>query len=278
MLSATSPLITPAQLADCLAADPLALRVCDCRFQLSDPDWGYQQYLQGHLPGAIYAHLDRDLSSPVGRHGGRHPLPDPQTLAQTLERWGIIQGETWVVAYDDSRFAFASRLWWLLRYLGHDRVVVLDGGWPAWQRWGGSVTTEIPDLAPGRFVPQVRQDWVVEIDAIRTRPASTLLIDSRERDRYEGLREPIDPRAGHIPGAICLPWQEVTARDGQALSAASLQARWQPYQTQPEQIVYCGSGVTACVNLLSQAIAGLDLARLYPGGWSDWCSYDTNDR
>jgi thiosulfate/3-mercaptopyruvate sulfurtransferase len=272
-----SELISPPQLAQALEHSPL--QVVDCRFQLSDPAWGYEQYLQGHIPGAVYLHLDRDLSSPIGRHGGRHPLPEPSQLVKTLAKMGITLGETWVVAYDDSRFAFASRLWWLLRYLGHERVSLLDGGWQAWQAAGLAIASGLGEVSSipivNDFVPTVQSDWLVDWETMQTKLNSpgTVLVDSRERDRYEGKREPIDPIAGHIEGAICLPWQEVTTPDGYCQSPAILRQRWQEQEKAEEIIVYCGSGVTACVNLFSRAIAGLPMAKLYPGGWSDWCSY-----
>lgn len=277
-----SELVTPSWLAENL--DNPDLKIIDCRFRLGQSNWGLEQYQQGHLPGAYYLDLDRDLSSPVALHGGRHPLPDPDQLAEKLATIGINSGETWVIAYDDSRFAFASRLWWLLRYLGHDKVALLDGGWPGWQRNYYPVSQEIPPSLPGNFIAKPQSDWIVDIETVKANQENPLsvLIDSRESDRYRGEREPIDPIAGHIPGAICLPWQEVTDEQGNCLPIEAQQERWADYTNQQEIIVYCGSGVTACVNLFSlaiaqrpSAIAGLSPAKLYPGGWSDWCSYLT---
>lgn len=275
-----SELVTPSWLAENLENPDL--KIIDCRFQLGQPTWGYEQYQKSHIPGAYYLDLDRDLSSPVALHGGRHPLPDPDQLAEKLSTIGINSGETWVIAYDDSRFAFASRLWWLLLYLGHDKVALLDGGWSGWQRNHYPVSQEIPPALPENFIAKPQSDWIVDIEAVKANPENPLsvLIDSRERDRYQGEREPIDPIAGHIPGAICLPWQEVTDEQGNCLPIEAQQERWKDYQNSAEMIVYCGSGVTACVNLFSlaiaqrhSAIAGLSPAKLYPGGWSDWCSY-----
>lgn len=305
--------------------------IVDCRFSLADPMAGQQSYDTGHIPGAYYLDLNRDLSSPVQRHGGRHPLPQPQALAAKLSALGVcsvnpdpsshsLAAPTLVVAYDDSRFAFAARLWWLLRYYGHDQVVVLDGGYGAWQAAGYPVTSALPEMPvaqPGQFIPRLRPDWTVDIETIRqatapptlskTQPAQSplpvtlpfALIDSRETERYRGEREPIDPIAGHIAGAVNAPWAEVTDASGFAQPLASQQQRWSQLlgqdaveqdaleqdaleqnalgQTSAEQldsapVVYCGSGVTACVNLLSLAMIG-KFARLYPGSWSDWCSY-----
>lgn len=253
--------------------------IVDCRFSLMEPELGRQQYEAGHIPGAVYLDLNQDLSSPVQPHGGRHPLPDPVALAAKLATIGIHSTPpTRVVAYDDSRFAYAARLWWLLRYLGHDRVAVLDGGLKAWQTAGCPVTPEILQPRSGNFVPHLRSDWVVDREEIKARKdlPGTVLIDSREAERYRGEREPIDPIAGHIPGAVNFPWQEVTQPDGSARSTEEQQQRWDSLGNAEEVIVYCGSGVTACVNLLSLELAGIQ-GKLYAGSWSDWCSYPDSE-
>lgn len=271
--------------------------VVDCRFALMQPDLGRQHYQAGHIPGAFYLDLNQDLAGAVQRHGGRHPLPDVEALRDTFQAMGITseiplnissdasdEGEnsvslancpTWVVVYDDSRLGFAARLWWLLRYLGHDQVAVLDGGWSAWQAAGYAVSTEAPLTRPGRFVPHVRSDWVVDIDQVRQRQGlpGVALVDSRESDRYRGEREPIDPVAGHIPGAINYPWQEVTDSQGFLHGLEHQRQRWEALDPSQDIIVYCGSGVTACVNLLSLSLAGFPPGKLYAGSWSDWCSY-----
>jgi thiosulfate/3-mercaptopyruvate sulfurtransferase len=249
--------------------------VVDCRFSLSQPELGYQQYLTNHIPGAYYLDLNKDLSAPVNKHGGRHPLPDFNVFAEKLTAIGIQQNETLVVAYDDSRFAFAARLWWLLRYLGHQTVAVLDGGWQAWLQDGYPVTDEIPStFSRGFFEPQVRSDWIVDIETVRNLHPNTVLIDSRESERFKGDREPIDPIAGHIPGAVNAPWQNVTDERGYLRSKPEQQQLWHSYPQEREIIVYCGSGVTACVNLLSLELSEFTNTKLYPGGWSDWCSYN----
>ncbi|MDJ0508220.1 MAG: sulfurtransferase [Crocosphaera sp.] len=254
------------------------LIIIDCRFRLGDPDWGYQQYLNSHIPGAYYLDLDKDLSSPVKNHGGRHPLPDPFVFAAKLEEIGIVQGETCVIVYDDLRFAFAARLWWLLRYFGHENVAVLDGGWQGWQRQGHTVDNVIPPAKSGRFVPQPHHDWIIDIEALKQRKdkSDVVLIDSRDSDRYRGEREPIDPIAGHIQGAVNSPWKLVSTEEFGLLPEEEQRALWSDFQGSEEMIVYCGSGVTACVNLLSMELVGIKGAKLYPGGWSDWCSYLVN--
>lgn len=276
-----SPFVVSAQHLKEHLDDP-KLVIVDCRFVLTEPEVGHQQYLESHIPSASYLDLNKDLSSPVGRHGGRHPLPDTDELAEKLAAIGVNFQETLVVAYDDSRLAFAARLWWLLRYMGHDKVALLDGGWTAWQEAGYPVTDALPPtLQPGRFVPQLRSDWWVDIDTVKERKGlpDVVVVDSREISRYLGKREPIDPIAGHIPGAVNYPWQEVTDARGYLHPLENQQQRWSEVAQKTEVIVYCGSGVTACVNLLSLELAGIHTHKLYAGGWSDWCSYlpSTND-
>jgi thiosulfate/3-mercaptopyruvate sulfurtransferase len=247
----------------------------DCRFVLANPLLGKQQYLTSHIPGAYYLDLNQDLSSPSQTHGGRHPLPDINEFAHKLASMGITFGRTLVVAYDDSKLAFAARLWWLLRYCGHDQVAVLDGGYQHWLHSSYSTDAATPAGRAGQFTPQVQPDWIVDIDTVSDQQdnAQVVLIDSREADRYAGLVETIDPVAGHIPGAVNYFWGSVTDDQDLLLPLAQQQQRWANLPTEQTKIVYCGSGVTACVNLLSMAIAGVPNTLLYPGSWSDWCSY-----
>lgn len=267
----TNYLISPQWLHDRLD-DPQVV-VIDCRFSLSDPELGQKQYQEGHIPGAFYLDLNRDLSSPVGLHGGRHPLPDLAQFAEKLAAMGINYQKTLVVAYDDTRFAFASRLWWLLRYMGHDKVALLDGGLSAWKD-EYRVTREISTPTTGSFVPQLKPEMVVDIETVKARKdlPPVLLVDSRESDRYLGKVEPIDPVAGHIPGAVNYPWKDVSDENGMAKVKEQSQ-RWTDANQAEEIIVYCGSGVTACVNLWSLEMAGISTGKLYAGSWSDWCSY-----
>jgi len=268
--------------------DDPGVAIADCRFALADPALGASQYAAAHIPGAIHFDLNRDLSAPVEKHGGRHPLPDPQALAQRLAAAGISTETpttlaTWVVVYDDSRLGVASRLWWLLRWLGHERVSILDGGWAAWNAAGYPTTTETTWPQPGVFCATPRMEWVAGLEEVRSPLPASLLIDSREGARYRGEQEPIDPVAGHIPGAVNYPWQGVTDEQGYVRSPAEQRQRWADLAADLEQtdrndaerraIVYCGSGVTACVNLFSMHLAGFSPARIYAGSWSDWCSY-----
>ena len=269
----TSPPFVSAQWLYEHLDDP-QVAIADCRFSLTDPQLGQQQYSLHHIPKAHYLDLNQDLSSPVGQHGGRHPLPNPFVLAKKLSAMGVNE-KTLVVAYDDSRFAYAARLWWLLRYLGHNRVVVLNGGFSAWCLAGYPVTEAIEQSQGATFVPQLQPLQVVDITAVKTcssRPRVEL-VDSRESDRYRGEREPIDKIAGHIPSAVNYPWQEVSDAQGYLHSAFEQRRRWEKLQQAEEILVYCGSGVTACVNLLSLEMAGIHTGKLYAGSWSDWCSY-----
>jgi len=250
--------------------------IVDCRFSLANPQLGQEQYAISHIPGAFYLDLNQDLSSPVQQHGGRHPLPDPIELANKLGAIGVYSQKTLVVAYDDSRCAFASRLWWLLRYLGHEQVAVLDGGFAGWQKAGYPVTDVVPQAEPAEFIPQRQPSLLVDIDYIKQQKdlPGVILVDSREPERYRGDREPIDKIAGHIPGAVNYPWQEVTDAVGYLQPISEQCDRWAQIQPNTEILVYCGSGVTACVNLLSLEITGIKGGKLYAGSWSDWISYE----
>jgi thiosulfate/3-mercaptopyruvate sulfurtransferase len=268
-MKSPNPLISAPWLYEHL--DDPQVAIADCRFSLTDPDLGRRQYQTGHLPGAYYFDLNRDLSGSIAKHGGRHPLPNPEALAAKLGAIGINttnpEESKLIVAYDDSRFAFAARFWWLLRYLGYDNVAVLDGGFSRWQQMEYPITEAIPEPKGGSFVPHLRSDWVVDIETVKARKdlPGVVLVDSREGERYRGEREPIDPVAGHIPGAMNYPWQEVTDVEGYGRSPVEQQQRWRDIEHAKEVLVYCGSGVTACVNLLAME------------SWSDWCSYILSD-
>lgn len=256
-----------------LAENHPSVVIVDCRFSLQQPQLGRQQYDLNHIPGAHYLDLNQDLASPVQVHGGRHPLPNPQQLATKLSNMGITS-DTLVVSYDDSHFAFAARLWWLLQYLGHPKAAVLDGGFAAYQAAGYPTTSEVPPMHSGNFQPKIQTHRVVDIYAVAHRQ-SAILIDSRDGDRYRGEREPIDPIAGHIPGAINAPWKAVTDEKGYLKSPQELRQHWADLK-HSDAIVYCGSGITACVNLMALAATGIT-GRLYAGSWSDWCSYPLDE-
>ncbi|PPC90100.1 MAG: sulfurtransferase [Methylobacter sp.] len=248
--------------------------IVDCRFALMNPDYGSTAYRLGHLPGARYADLNRDLSSEVRDYTGRHPLPDINRLAKQLGTWGI-NNHSQVVAYDDAAGTFAARLWWLLRYLGHEKVAVLDGGLPQWQRQGYPVATALPKIKPAVFRPYVETYAWLTAAQVRDRLAvKTLkLIDARAAERYRGEQEPIDPVAGHIPGALNRPFNLNLKANGTFLPAERLAEQFNAllHNTRPEQTAHmCGSGVTACHNLLAMEYAGLSGSKLYAGSWSEW--------
>lgn len=247
------------------------LVIFDCRFNLGNKTQGYDQYRAGHIPDAYYLDLEKDLSSPIAQHGGRHPLPDPEIFSQKMRDCGV-NHQSAIVLYDDSRMAYAARAWWLLRYFGHQQVFILDGGFNAWVTHGGALDRREPALKSGNFNANIQPDWIVDRDTILKNEKNFLLIDSREAKRYRGEEEPIDPVAGHIPGAVNYFWQEATNEQGFVKPPADQQARWSDLPQHDNLVVYCGSGVTACVNLLSLELSGID-AKLYPGSWSDWCSY-----
>ena len=255
--------------------DP-AWAVFDCRFTLTEPGAGETRYAESHIPGARYLHLDRDLSGPVTPDTGRHPLPDPAVLAVLLGRNGV-DGDTQVVAYDDAGGAYAARLWWLLRWLGHRPVAVLNGGWQQWLKEERAVTRDMPVPAPRRFPYAGAQDeaWLSSADVLemaRGRKRGRLL-DVRGPARFRGDEEPIDPVAGHVPGAVNLPYATSVAEDGRFKSPAVLRQQLEQALDglHPEQAVFmCGSGVTACHGLLAMEAAGLKGARLYAGSWSEW--------
>jgi len=268
-----STLIACSQLADHLN-DPQWV-IVDCRHQLSDVGYGEREYAKGHLPGAVFMHLDRDLSAAMTGRNGRHPLPDPRQLAEKLGAAGISR-TTQVVVYDDDGGMYAVRLWWLLRWLGHDRVAVLDGSIRRWVQEGRSLTTEVPERAAKVFEIELR-DRVATAAEVEANLGKNefVLIDARGPDRFRGENETLDPVGGHIPGARNRFFRDNLDEQGGFRAAAELRQQYLAVLagTEPEQtIMYCGSGVTACHNLLAMEIAGLPGARLYAGSWSEWCS------
>jgi len=265
-----------------LMDDAADLCVLDCRFDLAAPDAGDRAFRESHLPGAVRADLDRHLSGPAGPFGaGRHPLPAPRCWEASLRAWGIAPS-TVVVAYDDAGGCFAARAWWLLRFFGHRSAAVLDGGWGAWLALAGHLQSDDarPQQPSGRGeapagssrpAPEPDRGQVVLLEEL----ATVTLVDARDPQRYAGLVEPIDPRAGHVPGARHRFWKSNLDEDGFFRSPERLRAEWlELLDGVPASSVasYCGSGVTACHNLLALSYAGLEGARLYPGSWSEYCS------
>jgi thiosulfate/3-mercaptopyruvate sulfurtransferase len=253
--------------------------VLDCRFELGRPESGASVYAQGHIPNAIYAHLDRDLSSPVTSTSGRHPLPLAEAFVATLGRWGIDENVQ-VAACDQSNGAYASRLWWLLRWVGHSRVAVLNGGFAAWQHAGLPVSKQPGVRQPRRFTPNRARTGVVStveleklLAAGQLASGERTLIDARSADRFAGQNETIDPVAGHVPGASNHPFAHNLDAQGRFLPPHVLRSKWLETlrgQAPATAIAMCGSGVTACHNLLALEVAGLTGAQLYAGSWSEW--------
>jgi thiosulfate/3-mercaptopyruvate sulfurtransferase len=256
-----------------LLEDP-CLRLFDCRFDLARPTAGRARYDDEHLPGATYADLNRDLSAPATATSGRHPLPSPEAFAATLRAWGV-NADSLVVAYDDGNGMYAARLWWMLRWLGHDEVVVLDGGMRRWLQLGLPLTDEVPTPALGDFTARPRPCSAVDSATVleASRSGTARIIDVRAPERYRGEVEPIDAVAGHVPGARNHPFTLSLDAQGLFLPPAELHRALAASLdgNRPEQaIVMCGSGVTACHLLLALEHAGLGGARLYAGSWSEW--------
>lgn len=253
------------------------LAVFDCRFLLDAPDACRHEYLQAHIPGAVYVHLDHDLSATPNGRNGRHPLPEPEAISALFARLGISH-DIDAVAYDSAGGGLAaSRLWWMLRYLSHDRVSILDGGWPGWLRAGGPTCSGVEVRAPAVFTSRARRHMALDVDAVADAGASPdwLVLDVRGPTRYRGEEEPIDPVAAHIPGARNRYWMESLMPDGHLRPPADLREEFDRLLggTAPDHVVcYCGSGVTSAHTIFVMERSGLPGARLYPGSWSEWCS------
>ncbi|WP_191830592.1 MULTISPECIES: sulfurtransferase [Pseudomonas] len=267
-------LITAQQLAERLEAP--ALVILDCRFALEDIDYGQRSYAEGHIAGAHFADLERDLSGPVIKGvTGRHPLPDPQHLIERLRAWGI-NNDSEIVLYDDGPGAFAARAWWLLAWLGkRSGVSILDGGLKAWHAAKLPLSLDAPEKRVGTFKGEPDEALVLDAKQLGKRlgQPDLTLIDARGLPRFRGEVEPIDPVAGHIPGAQCAAFTDNLGADGRFLPAAQLKKRFAEKlgKRSPEQLVaYCGSGVTACHNLFALSLAGYPLGKLYAGSWSEW--------
>ena len=263
-----SPLTTARDLAGSLGHDDLA--IIDCRFHIPKPELGEAAYIEGHIPGAAYAHLDRDLSGPMTGTNGRHPLPSIDRMSERFSAWGIDETAR-VVVYDDAGGQYAARLWWMLRFLGHARVTLLDGGIPAWKAGPGELRAGREERPRRDFTPRPRPDMMVAAASVE----QYLLVDGRAGARFRGETEPLDPVAGHIPGARNHPTGANLDEKGRFLAPDALRRLFDGVlgRAPIESVAsYCGSGVTACHNLLAMEIAGLPGARLYPGSWSEWCS------
>lgn len=267
-----STLISAADLASRLERPGCV--IIDCRADLTDASAGEAAYLQAHVPGAVFAQLDRDLAGPISAATGRHPLPAVEQFVHKLRSWGVDTGSQ-VIAYDAGNGAFAARAWWMLRWLGHDAVAVLDGGFQAWLAAGCPVSREIPRPTRGNFTARERAGCRLETGEVARLIGSSdwRIVDARATERFEGIVEPIDAVAGHVPGAVNHPFARNLAGDGRFLPAEELRRALQATLAgvAPDRtVVMCGSGVTACHDILAFEIAGLGGAKLYPGSWSEW--------
>ena len=267
-------LVTTEELARHLA-DPDWI-VIDTRHELTNPETGPRLYAEGHIPGAYFMHVDYDLSGQKTGRNGRHPLPDLAEFAAKLNQRGVGPGKQ-VVIYDDLSGNYAVRLWWMLRWLGHDKVAVLDGGYPLWVKEGRSVTKDVPPVRKGDFVPRPHLGDAVDVHFVaRFRESPEMkLVDARVAERFSGKQETIDPVAGHVPGAINRFWKDNLGPDGRFKATERLREEFDRLLAgaRPEQVVHmCGSGVTACHNIFAMELAGLSGSKLYPGSWSEWCA------
>ena len=249
----------------------------DVRFQLNDPEAGRSAYEKSHIPGAVYLDLKEDLSGKAEQHGGSHPLPDREKLAGKLGNLGIAQ-DTTVVIYGESNDMFSARCLWLFRHLGHEKAYILDGGWSEWVKQENKVTTEIPNYSPKTFTLGQPKEDTVDISDVKQKVSeeSAVLIDSRARERYLGKTEPLYEKAGHIPGAKNYFWKEVLDDEGNWKSLKELEHHFSDLPKDEEIIVSCGSGVSACPNVLALKQAGFKNVKLYHGSFSDWISYEDN--
>lgn len=269
------PLIEAAELQALIREEGSTLFIADCRYVLTDPEAGKQAYTQGHIPGAVHVDLGSVLSTPTTGMNGRHPLPDPEAFAHALAELGV-DDDTLVVAYDAEDASFAARLWWMLRWIGHERVRVLNGGLRAWLEAGGTLSTTPAATRKGTLSARRRSMPTVTFGDVLTNltEGRKVVVDARSPDRYRGENETIDPIGGRIPGARNRFFKDNLDAQGRFKPADTLRAEFQAVlgDTAPENVInQCGSGVTACHNLLAMEVAGLHGAALYPGSWSEWC-------
>jgi len=251
--------------------------IIDVRGHLAKHDYGKRIYNEAHIPGAFFLDMEKDLSGEVKQHGGNHPLPDVTELAEKLGAIGV-HPKRKVVVYDDADMLFAARAWWLLHYIGHEEVMILEGGYQAWVDQGNKVTSQLPNAERVDYSVSVAKDDIVSMEEVRSRDQEkSILIDSRSFERYIGEVEPLYAKAGHIPGAKNYFWKDVLTDDQKMKASSSLQSHFQALQDAEEIIVSCGSGVSACPNILALKRAGFTNVKLYPGSFSDWISYEENE-
>ena len=255
------------------------VKIVDCRFDLAQPDLGRELYEESHIPSAFYFDLKDQLSAPVSKHGGRHPLPEINQFKKDIEQVGI-DNEKVVVVYDNGGGQFAARFWWLLKYVGHDKVYLLNEGFNGWEKADYPVTKEIPESVASQYEINLQEEMLASFEEVKEivedKDNASILIDSRAYERYLGKVEPMDKIAGHIPGAINKVWEE-SLEDGSFKESEEQKERFSELDKEDPIVVYCGSGVTATPNYIALKMAGFENVKLYAGGYSDWVSYDDNE-
>ncbi|GGC99095.1 sulfurtransferase [Pontibacillus salipaludis] len=254
-----------------------SIRLVDCRFDLQNPDKGRLEYEEGHIPGAVYVDLEKDMSGVVGQSGGRHPLPNMNDFLDVIQEAGIHNSDI-IVAYDNQNGAMASRFVWMMMYMGHKEAYVLDGGLKAWDEKGYGMTTEIPVNNRSLYKAEFQSCMIADQTYVAQHiyDDQTIILDSRSYERFAGISEPIDRKAGHIPSAVNAEWTKVLNQSGRWKSKEELRTHFLQYGNPEEWIIYCGSGVTAAPNVLALYEAGFKQVRLYVGSWSDWITNDQN--
>lgn len=268
------PILTKEQVKTMM--EEKTVTVIDVRSNLQHPDKGEQAYQEAHLPGAFYLHLERDLSGEKQTHGGNHPLPSQAHLEEKLQQFGV-RNDKPIIVYGTDNDMFAGRAWWLLYYLGHPAVYLLDGGYNAWVQAGYETTAELPTATPSDWRGDALPNATAAMEEVKKRADQTVLIDSRAPERYTGETEPMYAKAGHIPGAANYFWKDVLQEDGTWKTQGQLQEHFRHLNEADEIIVSCGSGVSACPNYIALKRAGFQNVKLYPGSYSDWISYDENE-
>ena len=253
--------------------------IIDCRFDLNQPELGREQYKNSHIPSAFYFDLKHQLSGPITKHGGRHPLPDIDTFRIEIEKVGIDHSKT-VIAYDEGGGQYASRLWWLMKYIGHEKIYILNEGFSGWKAANFPVTTEIPEAKPTNYKVNIQKEMLASFEEVKEIVENTtdesVLIDSRASERYLGKVEPMDKIPGHIPGALNKVWDE-SLHEGSFKNEEEQRERFSEIDKDEPVVVYCGSGVTATPNYIALKMAGFTDVKLYAGGYSDWVSYEDNE-
>lgn len=273
-----SNLVSKEWVLEQLESNPNQLVIADVRFSPGNEGYGLEAYQREHVPGAVFIDLKKELMDPPGEHGGRSPLPQPDELARRLGNLGI-DASTPVVVYDDDLRPEGARLWWILKYLGHGSAFILDGGFTGWKSAGYPLTSGKIEVTPRSFQASVQEEWLADVNEVRAKlgAAGVTLLDSRDWKQFTGETAPLDPVAGHIPGAVHAYWKDGIDEDGTLKGAERQRERFTGIDPDHEVIVYCGSGLSACPNVLALREAGYRNVKLYAGSWSDWISYKDNE-